>query len=57
MTISDISGIRDIKVSIASRGTSMTRVSMTVRMDSDQTPPLKNEISPRNCVGPSVKGK
>ena len=48
MMMSDISGILDIKVNMVSRGTSITRVSRTVRSDIDQTPPLRNEISPMN---------
>ncbi len=57
MMMSDISGIRDISVNIARRGTSITRVSQTVRIGIEAAPPFRKEISPMNWVGPSVKGK
>jgi hypothetical protein len=38
MMMSDISGIRDINVSVASRGTSITRVSLTARTGIDHAP-------------------
>jgi len=55
--MSDISGIRDISVSMGSRGTSITRVSTAARIGIDHAPPLRKEISPMNCVGPNVEGK
>ena len=36
MMMSDISGICDMRVSMATRGTSITRVSFTARMGMDQ---------------------
>ena len=57
MMMSDISGMRDIKVSMASRGTSIARVSRAARIGMDQAPPFKKEISPMNWVGPSVEGR
>ena len=57
MMMSDISGICDISFSIASRGTSITRVSRTARIGIDQAPPFRKAISPMNCVGPKVEGK
>lgn len=57
MMMSDISGISDIRRSIAGRGTSVTAVSALARIGIDQTPPFRNEISPMNWVGPSVEGR
>ena len=57
MMMSDISGISDISVSIRARGTSITVVSRTARIGIEKVPPLRNEISPMNWVGPSVDGR
>src|ERR1700760_4701 len=57
MMMSDISGISDINRSIVGRGTSIARISRTARSGIDQLPPLRNEISARNCVGPRVDGR
>ena len=57
MMMSDISGTCDINVSIVARGTSITDVSRTARIGMEKVPPLRNEISPMNWVGPSVDGR
>jgi hypothetical protein len=54
MMISDISGISDIRLSIADRGTSVTHVLLTARIGIDHAPPLSCEISPMNWLGPRV---
>lgn len=54
MTMSESSGISDIRRNISKRGTSITRVLHAARKGMAQLPPPRSGISAMYCVGPSV---